>query len=345
MTRIPSLARGPIALAVLILSFPSPTFGQWIYRDMAGRPVTALTVDPVTSTTLYAGTELAGLWKSVDGGSNWSPASNGYTGDRAVAFAIDPTNPSTLYVGSNVGVFKSIDAGASWSPANTGLGNTQVHALVLDPASPATLYVAVETVGSVYRSGDGASNWSARPLPVPSGAAETLAVRGNEVFAGWANVLFVSTDGGGSWSGELPDNLPSTHQAIAPVPNSADVLVGLAQFGVYRHVILPTPDWIAASSGLLSRRISALVISPVDSRSVFAAGNGGGVFHSSDGATSWSPVLDELSSTDVTSLAFDPTGARLYAGTANGVFQLNVADVGQPRPASRCETRLVPNRL
>ncbi len=338
------VVRGAIGLAGLVLSISFPALGQWASRDMAGRPVTALAVDPAAPATLYAGTELAGLWKSIDGGATWSPASGGYTGDRAAAIAIDPAQPSTLYVGSNAGVFKSTNGGASWFPASAGLANSQVDALVLDPGNPATLYVAVETAGSIHRSTDGAGAWSPRPLPIPSGGATTLAIRGGELFAGWANVLFRSTDGGGSWSEQLPDNLPSTHQAMAPVPGSADVLVGLAQFGVYRHVVSPAPDWIASNSGLLSRRISALAISPADPASVFAASNGGGVFHSQDGGTSWAPVLEGLSSTDVTCLAFDPAGERLYAGTSNGVFLLHVADLVSPGPASRCETRTVPIR-
>ena len=336
--------RDPIGLAGLVISISFPALGQWVARDMAGRPVTALAVDPATPATLYAGTALAGIWKSVDSGATWSLASSGYTGDSASAIAIDPALPSTLYVGSNAGVFKSTNGAASWSLASSGLANTQVYALVLDPGNPATLYVAVNTVGSIYRSTNGADGWSPRPLPIPSGSAATLAIRGSEVFAGWANVLFRSTDGGGSWPIQLPDNLPNTHQALAPVPGSADVLVGLAQFGVYRHVVSPVPDWIASSTGLLSRRISALAISPADPASVFAASNGGGVFHSQDGGTSWEPVLEGLSSTDVTCLAFDPAGERLYAGTSNGVFLLNVADLVSPRPASRCETRNVPIR-
>jgi len=61
--------------------------------------ITGLAVDPLTPTTLYAGTR-GGLFKSVDGGTNWSIFANGLPGLPIAAFAIDPKSPSTLYVGT-----------------------------------------------------------------------------------------------------------------------------------------------------------------------------------------------------------------------------------------------------
>ena len=85
--------------------------------------VTALAIDPLTPTTLYA---LAGFYqgslvKSTDAGENWFGLPTIY-GSQAVA--IDPYAPSTLYNGTpGDGVFKSTDDGASWdvtalAPAN-----------------------------------------------------------------------------------------------------------------------------------------------------------------------------------------------------------------------------------
>ena len=55
---------------------------------------------------------------------------------------IDPTNPQTLYVGSEgSGVFKSLDGGDHWFAANSGLGELTVNGLAMDPSNPAVLYV------------------------------------------------------------------------------------------------------------------------------------------------------------------------------------------------------------
>ena len=57
-------------------------------------------------------------------------------GGRAQSIAIDPSNSSIVYVGTNDGsLFKSTDGGATWSFANTGLPNSDINAIVIDPTA------------------------------------------------------------------------------------------------------------------------------------------------------------------------------------------------------------------
>ena len=59
------------------------------------------------------------------------------------ALAIDPTNPSTLYAGTNRGVFKSTDMGSTWAEINNGLTSFGVLGLAVDPTNPSTLYAGI----------------------------------------------------------------------------------------------------------------------------------------------------------------------------------------------------------
>jgi len=103
--------------------------------------VFVLAIDRVTPTTLYAGTNADGVFKSTDGGGSWTTINNGLTNARVQALAIDPANPTTLYAGTGGGgVFKSSDGGLSWTSINSGLTNTDVSSLVIDPATPTTVY-------------------------------------------------------------------------------------------------------------------------------------------------------------------------------------------------------------
>jgi hypothetical protein len=52
--------------------------------------------DPTTPSTLYAGTNSAGVFKSTDGGEYWSAASTGIGSVPVGELVIDPTNPLTL---------------------------------------------------------------------------------------------------------------------------------------------------------------------------------------------------------------------------------------------------------
>jgi len=109
--------------------------------------VSALTIDPKNSATLYAGTAI-GVFKSTNGGTNWSAANSGLT-ERITSLAIDPVNPGTLYAGTlERGVFKSTDAGSIWNAVNTGLTTLSVQSLVIDPKDPNRLYAGTDGGGA-----------------------------------------------------------------------------------------------------------------------------------------------------------------------------------------------------
>ena len=160
--------------------------------------VEALAIDPSNTSIVYTGT-LGGVYKSTNGGANWSATCFGGAGEAVIdpantstvyvgtwglsrarmeeeavpffssmsvaALAIDPANTSTIYAGTNDGVYKSTDGGANWSAVNTGLTNLYVQALAIDPTNTSIVYAGVFTYGvpggGVYKSTDGGANWSA----------------------------------------------------------------------------------------------------------------------------------------------------------------------------------------
>src|SRR5437867_5515070 len=116
-----------VVVAVLVLrAVPA-------YSSHGGVMISALAIDPLTPTTLYSWTNGGGLFKSTDGGANWS--ATGLTNIYVSALAIDPVTTTTLYAGTlpyagtDGGVFKSTDGGASWNA--TGL-NFGVYSLAID---------------------------------------------------------------------------------------------------------------------------------------------------------------------------------------------------------------------
>jgi photosystem II stability/assembly factor-like uncharacterized protein len=115
------------------------------FSKVAAPATLTLSVDPANPNVIYAGTQSAGILKSVDGGATFSPANTGLTSlrmSRSGAVAIDPSNASTLYAGTEGGgVFKSLDAGATWMAVNSGLTELSVFGLALDTTQPNVLYV------------------------------------------------------------------------------------------------------------------------------------------------------------------------------------------------------------
>jgi photosystem II stability/assembly factor-like uncharacterized protein len=113
----------------------------------------------------------SGLFKTTDGGVNWS--ATGLTNTFVNAVTIDAFDGDTIYAGTREydvagpsfrGMFKSTDGGKSWSAINNGLTDliytrSTVAALVIDPADPNILYAGTFGRG-VFRSADGGASWS-----------------------------------------------------------------------------------------------------------------------------------------------------------------------------------------
>src|SRR5437870_4349979 len=112
--------------------------------------ITALAIDPLNPATLYAsgfnGTDI--LFKTTDGGVNWSGSGSGLTLTTINNLAVDPVTPATLYA-ATVGsaIFKSTNGGGSWAPSNAGLANLTTNAVAVDRNSPSTVYAGT-TIGN-----------------------------------------------------------------------------------------------------------------------------------------------------------------------------------------------------
>ena len=120
-----------------------------------------------------------GLYKSIDGGSNWNLvlSVNEWTGVTDVV--VDPRDENIMYaatwqrhrnvaayMGGGVGtkLFKSTDGGDSWRQLKTGLptGKLGKIGLAISEINPDVLYAAIELdrrKGAVYRSSNGGESW------------------------------------------------------------------------------------------------------------------------------------------------------------------------------------------
>jgi len=322
----------------------------------------AVVVDPQRPNTLYAGTFFCGVFKSTDGGSDWSAVNAGlqdsYGPYSIDALAVDPsTTPSTLYAGTKPGVFKSVNSGESW--VNTGLDAHGV-ALVIDPHTPGTLYVGSGSFG-VFKSTDSGNTWNAANTGLPpedSFEVDSLAIDpsapGTTLYVGTFDGvdagLFKSTNGGDSWSalttglsnGYVLSNGYLTALAIDTRTTPSALYVGFVGSLGFGGSLLKSTDggesWSARTTGLSSDTINvnALAIDISTTPSTVYAGLGassqagiceGGVYKSTNGGDSWSALTTGLSGDAlcVDALAIDTTTpSRVYAGTDAGVFDIEL---------------------
>ena len=303
--------------------------------------VRALAINPVTPSTLYAGTSW-GAFQSSNSGDSWIAANTGLLANPlfVTALAIEPTTSTTLYAGTyGNGVFRSTDAGGSWSPR--GLNNSFiVTALAIDPTIPTTLYAGYSSpgdrvrAGGVYKSTNGGSSWSAASTGLSGpyfSSVFALAIdpgTPSRLYAATDAGLFQSTDSGTSWS---PSSLNvSWVYTIAIDPRTPTTLyAGTQGVGVFRSMDAGS-SWSAINSGMpdntgLTLSIATLAIDPTAPSTLYAGRiidqvNGvitnGGAYRSTNGGATWTSASTGLSTNplSVRALAIDPAApSTLYA--------------------------------
>lgn len=107
---------------------------------------------------MYCGTEPGEVYKSIDGGNNWTLTSKGEDfGSGVTSVEVDPVNPQIVFAGGNDGVFRSIDGGTNWTNVlpNSNFG---VNEILINAGN--TQIVLAATDKGLYRSTDGGVNWT-----------------------------------------------------------------------------------------------------------------------------------------------------------------------------------------
>src|SRR5207253_2590196 len=77
--------------------------------------------------------------RSMDGGASWLDLSASMP-VPIYAVAVNPKSPTTIYIGTDLGVMTSADAGETWAPLMSNIG--PAYLLTVDPKNPNTLYAA-----------------------------------------------------------------------------------------------------------------------------------------------------------------------------------------------------------
>ncbi len=195
---------------------------------------TAVCGDVKQKNTFYFGATGGGVWKTIDGGSNWNNISDKYFGGSIGCVAIAPSDPTILYVGEgegtirgNVsegfGIWRTEDGGRTWN--NLGLKDTRhIVKIVIHPKNPDVVWVAAlghlfgaNQERGIYKTKDGGKTWRKVLFSnQESGAADLIMEPGNPLVlyattwsvkrtafsfesGGAGSALWKSIDGGETW--------------------------------------------------------------------------------------------------------------------------------------------------
>jgi photosystem II stability/assembly factor-like uncharacterized protein len=238
--------------------------------NIGGR-LTDVVADVDQPNTVYSAVAGGGVWRSSDGGANWTniwPDSN-----TQPMGALEQAEDGTLWAGTGEanppgggltyfgdGIYKSTDRGATWT--NTGLRDSEsIGRIAADPTNPNRVFAAASghiarSSGDrgLYRTEDAGKTWELVLAP-PNASTGAIDVgihptnpqivfaslwdhrrtNGRRIYGGVGSGLYRSTDGGDTWT--RLENIVPTPGDYDPTP-PAVVPYDETQSGLTPHASL-----------------------------------------------------------------------------------------------------------
>jgi len=296
-----------------------------------------IAIDPNNPDILYYGTgELNysldsqygdGIYKSTNAGINWikiSPSSQ--TGTYTGKILVDPSNSNNIFVAGNNGLLKSTNAGVNW--LNNQSGN--FTSLLINPDTSSILYASTGSSTSIiYKSTNSGDNWTVISV-ISAGRRTQLAISPDNTNYLYASIagssgallgLYRTTNAGANWTVQNSSTNYMSSQgwydnAVTVIPGNPDGVV-VGGLDVY----------VSTNGGVtLVKRSTWSTSNPLNfshadihyfayKGSVLYCCSDGGLYKSTDNATTWSDLNANVSTLQYQSADYDPTDInRLYGG-------------------------------
>jgi hypothetical protein len=242
---------------------------------------------------VYAGIEDAAMFRSTDGGMNWSemPGLRGH------------------------------GSGPRWQP---GAGGLCLHTILLDPSDPKRMFIAISAAGA-FRTDDGGETWKAinqglRSQYIPDPHAEVgHCVHRIAMHRSRPNTLFMQkhwdvmrTDNAGDRWSEVSGNLPTdfgfvidvhAHEPetifVVPIKSDSEHYPMDGALRVYRSRTGGN-EWEPLTEGLPQQNCyvnvlrDSMSIDQLDPCGIYFGTTGGQVYASNNGGDSWAPIVHDL---------------------------------------------------
>ncbi len=301
-----------------------------VFDKQPVQSIGAVTIDPKNPKVIWVGTGESwtrnsvsigdGVYKSTDGGENWTNVGLKET-ERIAKILVDSSDTNTVYVcapgklwsdSDERGLYKTTDGGKTWTKILKGANaSTGCSMISMDRQNPKTIFAGMwdfRRKGWTFRSGGESSD-------SPSGSG-----------------LFKSSDGGATWT-ELESNsakgLPAKpwgRVAVAVAPSKPNVVYAVIEAEIPKDGLYRSDDggktWTALdrSQSMIWRPFyfANLIVDPKDENKVYKPN--GPLIASNDGGKSFSNITGGTHG-DHHDLWINPNNTdHLIAGDDGGVW-------------------------
>jgi photosystem II stability/assembly factor-like uncharacterized protein len=307
---------------------------------------------PTNANIMYIASAGGGVWKTTNGGNNWTVLTDALSNLAGGDITIDPSNPNVLYYGSGElnysldshygdGIFKSTDAGVTWVKVAPYSMCPSYSKLLVDPTNGNIIYAAGSS--GIFKSTNAGTNWS-QVFSLGNINALVMDYTNSQILymttsaASGVGAVRKTTNGGLNWT-SLSGGLPTTGAGRAPIAMSdidpLTLYVGFAKssggslLGVYKTTdggvswtlqnsttnYMGTQGWYDNALAIKNGSTTTIVTGGLD---LYSSTNSGTTLTKK---TAWATSFaEQFCHADIHSLAYNPLNGRLYCCSDGGVY-------------------------
>ena len=275
---------------------------------------------------LFAASSSDGLFVTTNQGTSWNAAPTSVTGTNVTSLAVGASDQLYLGTTSN-GLFVSSDDGASWRKLNTIFQTRPVNWIGLNSKG----HIYVVAMPDLFRSTNDGASWESKATTT-SFRYITAAIGANdEVYASFSDDMYYSSDGGNTWTRRNTGLPTPTYVTAIAVADGGGAWLGTSSGGLY-YSSNQGGSWTSKPTRLRgpSNKIKNILCLPNNQMMInvdAATGYVGifdedfGIFHSTNGGSSWRILRTTTEYTQETALTISKTrDGSVLAGLSHGVM-------------------------
>ena len=289
-------------------------------RGPYGALITALHATP--EGILFSGTLTGRIFRSVDGGETWQPASDGLRGNSSISFSAVRAfvqDQDTLYADTDGGYFYSTNGGDLWKQLTYFPDGERISEIAIIGN---TIYITRVRQNGVFFSNDNGKSWTQIDNGLTDQGEPWLFTSGTTLFAQMDNHVFRLKAGEDTWIKLMikdSSNKTTVESDIKKFVVSSEFIYAVTADGELLRSTDLGDWWHAIKPEAMQSFDGEMVVVQNTILCIGSSSAGRRMFRSVDAGTSWTMLNTNLTNQGLYSIT--TLSQRMLVGTDDGVFR------------------------